>query len=112
MVGAAGMIVAISVVEYGLPLWGAVLLAFAAASLVGLFNGYVVVRTGLPSFIVTLGMLFALRGLTIGFARLTTGRTQVGGVGEASGGGLLRPCLRAQSEVSQSRSCGGWCWLP
>jgi simple sugar transport system permease protein len=89
MVGAAGMIVAISVVEYGLPLWGAVLLAFAAASLVGLFNGYVVVRTGLPSFIVTLGMLFALRGLTIGFARLITGRTQVGGVGEASGGGLL-----------------------
>jgi simple sugar transport system permease protein len=89
MVGAAGMIVAISVVEYGLPLWGAVLLAFAVASLVGLFNGYLVVRTGLPSFIVTLGMLFALRGLTIGFARLLTGRTQVGGVGEASGGGLF-----------------------
>src|ERR671917_84647 len=89
MVGAAGMIIAIAVSQYGWPLWAAVLLSFVVALGVGFFNGYVVIRTGLPSFIVTLGMLFALRGLTIGFARLTTGRTQVGGVGEASGGGLF-----------------------
>ena len=79
MIGAAGMVVAVSTAEYGLPLWAAVLLAFGMAALIGLFNGYVVIKTGLPSFIVTLGMLFALRGLTIGFARLITGRTQVGG---------------------------------
>jgi simple sugar transport system permease protein len=59
------------------------------AALIGLFNGYVVIKTGLPSFIVTLGMLFALRGLTIGFARLITGRTQVGGLDEATEGGFL-----------------------
>src|ERR687894_2760157 len=40
MVGAAGMIIAISVTEYGWTLSVAVLVAFAAASLVGLFNGY------------------------------------------------------------------------
>ena len=40
----------------------------------------VVVRTGLPSFIVTLAGLFILRGLTIGFTRLITGRTQVSGL--------------------------------
>lgn len=78
MVGAAGMIIAISTTEYGWPLWAGVLAAFVVASGVGLFNGYVVIRTGLPSFIVTLGMLFALRGLTIGFARLLSGRTQIG----------------------------------
>jgi simple sugar transport system permease protein len=55
-----------------------VLLAFVVAAAVGFFNGYLVIKTGLPSFIVTLGMLFALRGLTIGFARLLTGRTQIG----------------------------------
>ena len=91
MVGAAGMIIAISVTEYGWPLWAGVLAAFAAAILVGLFNGYVVIKTGLPSFIVTLGMLFALRGLTIGFARLLTGRTQIGGLDEAAAGGVLTP---------------------
>jgi simple sugar transport system permease protein len=85
MVGAAGMIIAISVAEYGLPLLVGVLLAFAVALGVGFLNGYLVIKTGLPSFIVTLGMLFALRGLTIGFARLLTGRTQIG-LGDSDSG--------------------------
>jgi simple sugar transport system permease protein len=87
MVGAAGMIIAISTTQYDWPLWAGVLLACAVALLVGLFNGYIVIKTGLPSFIVTLGMLFALRGLTIGFARLLTGRTQLG-LGDAGSGVL------------------------
>ena len=86
MVGAAGMIIAIAVIEYGWPLWAAVLLAFAVALAVGFFNGYLVIKTGLPSFIVTLGMLFALRGLTIGLARLLTDRTQIGGLDRATSG--------------------------
>jgi simple sugar transport system permease protein len=88
MVGAAGMIIAIAVSQYGWPLWAAVLLTFVVALGVGYFNGYVVIRTGLPSFIVTLGMLFALRGLTIGFARLLTARTQIG-LGDAGSGSVL-----------------------
>lgn len=83
MVGAAGMIVAIGVGELGLPVWLAVVLAIAFALLIGFINGYLVVRTRLPSFIVTLGMLFILRGLTIGVTRAMTGRTQVGGFSDA-----------------------------
>jgi simple sugar transport system permease protein len=90
MVGAAGMIIAITTTEYGWPLAAAVLLAFAVALAVGFFNGYLVIRTGLPSFIVTLAMLFALRGLTIGFARLLTGRTQIG-LGEGVANSPLTP---------------------
>jgi simple sugar transport system permease protein len=77
MVGAASMIIAITVEEYLWPLWAGILAAVAFAALIGLFNGYVVVKTGLPSFIVTLGMLFALSGATIGFSRLLTNRTQI-----------------------------------
>ena len=77
MVGAAGMIIAISTAEYGWPLWAGIVAAFVVAALVGLFNGYIVVKTGLPSFIVTLGMLFALSGATIGLSRLLTDRTQI-----------------------------------
>jgi simple sugar transport system permease protein len=88
MVGAAGMIIGIAISEFGWPLWAAVLLSFVVALGVGFFNGYVVIKTGLPSFIVTLGMLFALRGLTIGFARLLTRRTQIG-IGDASAGSVL-----------------------
>src|SRR5919107_6169779 len=57
---------------------------------VGFLNGYLVIWTGLPSFIVTLAMLFALRGLTIGFSRLLTARTQIG-MSDAIAGSPLRP---------------------
>jgi simple sugar transport system permease protein len=90
MVGAAGMIIAISVSEYGWPLSVAVLVAFVVALAVGFLNGYLVIWTGLPSFIVTLAMLFALRGLTIGFSRLLTGRTQIG-LSDAISDSPLRP---------------------
>jgi simple sugar transport system permease protein len=83
MIGAAGMVIAIGIGEFGLPVWLAVLLAFALALVIGFLNGYLVVKTRLPSFIVTLGTLFILRGLTIGITRAITGRTQVGGFGAA-----------------------------
>jgi simple sugar transport system permease protein len=84
MVGAAGMVIAIGVGEFGLPVWLSVALAFAFALAIGFLNGYLVVRTRLPSFIVTLGTLFILRGVTIGLTRAFTGRTQVGGLSAAT----------------------------
>jgi simple sugar transport system permease protein len=80
MIAAAGMAIAIPIVEFGWPPWAAILLAFVLALAIGYANGTIVNRTGLPSFIVTLAGLFILRGATIGFTRLITGRTQVPGV--------------------------------
>ena len=94
MVGAAGMLIAIPTVEFGWPLRAALLLAFAVALLVGFLNGYLVIKTGLPSFIVTLASLFALRGATIGFTRLITGRTQVSGV--SAEGSFLAPLFTGE----------------
>ena len=83
VVGAAGMVVAIGVGVLGLPVWLTVLLAIGLGLAIGFLNGYIVIRTRLPSFIVTLGMLLILRGLTIGITRAVTGRTQVGGLAGA-----------------------------
>jgi simple sugar transport system permease protein len=80
MIGAAGMIIAIPAVQWGWPLWLCILLAFAIACAIGYVNGLIVIKSGLPSFIVTLAGLFILRGLTIGFTRWITGRTQVSGI--------------------------------
>jgi simple sugar transport system permease protein len=80
MIGAAGMIIAIPAVQWGWPLWLCILLAFAIACAIGYVNGLIVIKSGLPSFIVTLAGLFILRGLTIGFTRWITGRTQVSGL--------------------------------
>jgi simple sugar transport system permease protein len=85
MIGFAGMMVAIPTVFFGWPIWLSILFAFAGAMAIGAVNGYLVVRTGLPSFIVSLAFLFILRGLTIALSILFTNRTIVGGVREAAG---------------------------
>jgi simple sugar transport system permease protein len=80
IIGASGMVIALLNVEYGWPLWAAILMAIAFSLVAGFLNGLVVVWTKLPSFIVTLASLFIFRGLTIGITRLVTGRTQIGGI--------------------------------
>src|SRR5437868_11622499 len=56
--GATGMIVSILATQYGWNLWLAMGLAMAVALFIGFLNGQFVLRTGLPSFIVTLASLF------------------------------------------------------
>ena len=80
MIGFAGIVIAIPAAEWGWPLWLCIVIAFGVAVLVGYINGMVVIRTGLPSFIVTLASLFILRGITIGITRALTGRTQIPGL--------------------------------
>ena len=90
MVGLAGVTIAILGTELGIPLYLGSIIALALALAVGFLNGYMVVKTKLPSFIITLGSLFIIRGLTIGFTRLITGRTQVSGLADAPGYEFMR----------------------
>lgn len=82
MIGFAGMLMAIPAVYYGVPLWASILLAFAGSMALGALNGWIVVRTKLPSFIVTLAFLFILRGLTLMLSVGIANRTVVSGVGD------------------------------
>ena len=96
MVGAAGLVLGLSVTQYGLPMWMGVGLTFAFALVIGAVNGYIVVRTGLPSFIVTLGSLYMLRGAGLALTRLlTNGQTIVSGVGAAAAGAPLAALFNA-----------------
>ena len=70
---------------FGWTLWPALFLTMMLAVLTGLVNGWLVVATRLPSFIITLGTLFIFRGLTIAITRMRTNRTQLSGVDEVSG---------------------------
>ena len=82
MIGFAGMIAAIPPLYFGWPVWLAMLISLACALLLGFINGQIVVRTGLPSFIVTLAFLFVLRGLTLAFSIMAADRTIVSGIGD------------------------------
>ena len=47
----------------GLPVWVAILGGLAAGTLCGLINGLVIVATGVPTLVATLGMMMAARGV-------------------------------------------------
>ena len=91
MTGATGILVILLVIppgEFGgagLSLWFAIPLTLAFALGVGWFNGTLVEKTGLPSFIVTLSTFFVLIGAKLGFAKLFTSKVIVEGLNEGSG---------------------------
>ncbi len=100
MIGAAGMTMTILATKFGWNIWLAIIAALAVSLIVGYLNGWMVVRTGLPSFIITLGSLFIIRGATIGVTRLLTGRTQLGDLDEAAGYGIAKTLFASDIRIS------------
>ena len=89
MIGFAGMMIAIFTVKLGWPAWIAIIVTFVLCISIGALNGFIVIRTGLPSFIVTLALLFILRGLTIFLPQIIVRKTIIGGVKDVSEGDWL-----------------------
>jgi simple sugar transport system permease protein len=63
--------------HYGQPIWIGISATLLFGMLVGLINGLMVVRTAVPSLIVTLGSLFAVQGVVLGVTVLITKSTSV-----------------------------------
>ncbi|MCI9886957.1 ABC transporter permease [Micrococcales bacterium 31B] len=53
--------------------WVSVILSLVFALAVGAFNGWLLIKTGLPSFVVTLGSFLMLAGLNLAITRLVSG---------------------------------------
>lgn len=68
---------------------GAVLALVLSLS-IGFFNGWLVVKTGIPSFLVTLGTFFMLQGLNLGVTKFITGAVASPNISQMDGFSLLR----------------------
>ena len=77
LIPAGSMTIAILSGHYHFPIIVGIIAALALGAVVGFINGLIVIRTAVPSFIVTLGTLFAMAGLTLGFSVILTGTTSV-----------------------------------
>ena len=75
----------------GLSLFIAIPASLVVALALGWFNGTMVERTSLPSFIVTLATFFMLRGFKLGFSKLTIDNITVGRIDEGHGYDFWRP---------------------
>lgn len=82
MIGFSGMMIAIPAMYFHWPVWFCILFAFSGSMALGWLNGYLVIKTRLPSFIVTLAFLFILRGLTLALSIMFANRTIVSGIGD------------------------------
>ncbi len=77
----AGVVAAIAVKEWGMPVPIGMLIGILTGSLCGWINGLLVTRMKLPPFIATLGMMLIARGVALQI----TGARAVSGLGESFG---------------------------
>jgi simple sugar transport system permease protein len=85
MVGSAGTVFGLLITEASMNVWLAGLLTLAFGAVIGWLNGIVTVKTMLPSFIVTLGTFFVLRGANLGVTKQITGTVRVADIDQGSG---------------------------
>jgi simple sugar transport system permease protein len=85
MIGSSGLLLGILTTKAGWSIWPSIAVVLAFGVVIGLLNGVTVVKTKLPSFIVTLGTFFMLRGLNAGATIKITGGVSINNVDAAPG---------------------------
>ena len=65
--------------------WVGVLVALALALAIGFVNGWLVMKTGIPSFLITLGSFLMLQGLNLAVTKLLTGQVASQNISDMDG---------------------------
>ncbi|KOV99126.1 ribose ABC transporter permease [Streptomyces sp. NRRL B-1140] len=76
-----------SMLSYQLTLnvWVGVIVALLVSLAIGAFNGWLLVKTGLPSFLVTLGTFLILQGVNLAITKLVTGNVATDDISDMDG---------------------------
>jgi simple sugar transport system permease protein len=72
-------------------------LVFALA--IGFVNGYLVQRTGIPSFLITLGTFFVLQGANLGVTKLVTGAVSTPNINRMDGYETLQAIFASSIKI-------------
>ena len=99
MVYSAGLLNAMFSFQLGINLWVGALIALLFALSVGFFNGYMVMRTGIPSFLITLGSFFVLQGVNLGVTKLVTGSVSTPNINQMDGYASLNAIFAHQFDI-------------
>ena len=85
MIGSSGLLLGILTTQAGWNVWPAIAVVLLFGLTIGFLNGYTVVKTKLPSFIVTLATFFVLQGVNAAGTLKLTGTTAIQNIDSASG---------------------------
>jgi simple sugar transport system permease protein len=85
MIGSSGLLLGYLTTFQHLNIWPAMVLVLLFGLTIGFINGLTVIRTKLPSFIVTLATFFILQGVNAAGTLKLTGQTAIQNIDSASG---------------------------
>lgn len=71
--------------QFSLNMWVGVIVSLVITLAIGFVNGYLVVRTGIPSFLITLSTFFVLQGINLGVTKMVTGTVATPSVSDLDG---------------------------
>ncbi|MFJ7300507.1 ABC transporter permease [Streptomyces sp. NPDC099088] len=80
-------------------IWVGAIVALVASLAIGAFNGWMMVRTGLPSFLVTLGTFLILQGVNLAVTKLVTGNVATDDISTMDGFGQARRIFASSFDV-------------
>jgi simple sugar transport system permease protein len=102
-VTAAGLFNAMFCYQLGINLWVGAGLSLVFALCVGFLNGFLVMRTGIPSFLITLGTFFVLQGCNLGITKIVTGTVSTPNINQMDGYGALNAIFASRIDVGAFR---------
>ncbi|MFB7174642.1 ABC transporter permease [Streptomyces sp. NPDC056254] len=79
--------------------WVGVAVSLLVTLAVGFFNGFMLTRTRLPSFIITLGTFLMLTGLNLGFTKLISGTVSTKSIADMEGFPSARALFASKWEI-------------
>ncbi|MEU1307116.1 ABC transporter permease [Streptomyces shenzhenensis] len=71
--------------QLSMNVWVGVIAALVVSLAIGFLNGWLVVRTGLPSFLITLGSFLILQGVNLAVTKLVTGNVATDDISNMDG---------------------------
>ena len=110
MTGSVGVIVGVLTTIHGWPLGIAMLVALVFALAVGFFNGMMRIRTGLPSFVITLGTMFVLRSANFAVTRVVTGNIRIPYIDRVPGYDLMQTIFTPTAKIGGVKFYGTLVW--
>jgi simple sugar transport system permease protein len=110
LVFSAGLLNSMFCWNLGINLWVGALLSLAFALLIGFINGYLVMRTGIPSFLITLGTFFILQGANLGVTKLVTGSVSSPDISKIDGYNSLGKIFASSFKVAGVTVWGTVIW--
>jgi simple sugar transport system permease protein len=101
--GTAGLATGIMTTYWGLNVYASLFVSLLLMLTIGFINGFLVTRTGLPSFIITLGMFLGLQGVNLGVTKQVTNTVQVSNLDLVPGYHFLHNVLGSTVKIAGSQ---------